>query len=224
MGCIMKMYRDWQLSGDDNTLRKLWPNVRKAVEFCWIKGGWDADRDGVMEGCQHNTMDVEYYGPNPQMEIWYLGALRAAEEMAKGAGDKAFAALCRDLFDKATPSASGSAALALARLARKRDDTALATEAAEAVAEVSWLMTRSPHGTESWFLALEELLAQVSQGAVRAVVLLHDAAFSSPAGDAAGLFGRAAAAQRHNLVSHRGYSPFAEKEWNFASNRIINKC
>jgi hypothetical protein len=53
-----------------------------------------------MEGCQHNTMDVEYYGPNPQMEIWYLGALRAAEEMAKGTGDKPFAKLCRELFEK----------------------------------------------------------------------------------------------------------------------------
>jgi hypothetical protein len=27
-------------------------------------------------------MDVEYYGPNPQMGTWYLGALRAMEEMA----------------------------------------------------------------------------------------------------------------------------------------------
>jgi hypothetical protein len=26
-------------------------------------------------------MDVEYYGPNPLMEFWYLGALRAAEEI-----------------------------------------------------------------------------------------------------------------------------------------------
>ena len=63
-----------------------------ALEFCWIPGGWDADRDGVMEGCQHNTMDVEYYGPNPQMGLWYLGALRAAEEMAAHVGDQAFAA------------------------------------------------------------------------------------------------------------------------------------
>lgn len=77
MGSIMKMYRDWQLSGDDSLLHSLWPNVKKALEFCWIPGGWDADRDGVMEGCQHNTMDVEYFGPNPQMGIWYLGALRA---------------------------------------------------------------------------------------------------------------------------------------------------
>jgi non-lysosomal glucosylceramidase len=86
MGCLLKIYREWQLSGDDQFLRSLWPQVRKALEFCWIPGGWDADRDGVMEGCQHNTMDVEYYGPNPQMEFWYLGALRAAEEMARHMG------------------------------------------------------------------------------------------------------------------------------------------
>jgi non-lysosomal glucosylceramidase len=100
MGCIMKMYRDWQLSGDDAMLKTLWPHVKKAVEFCWIPGGWDADKDGVMEGCQHNTMDVEYYGPNPQMGVWYLGALRAAEEMAKHVGDTEFAATCRDLFER----------------------------------------------------------------------------------------------------------------------------
>jgi len=100
MGCIMKMYRDWQLSGDDEMLTALWPKVKKAVEFCWIPGGWDADKDGVMEGCQHNTMDVEYYGPNPQMGIWYLGALRAAEEMARRVGDNEFASTCKDLFER----------------------------------------------------------------------------------------------------------------------------
>jgi non-lysosomal glucosylceramidase len=99
MGCILKMYRDWQLSGDEALLRALWPKVRKAVEFCWIPGGWDEDRDGVMEGCQHNTMDVEYYGPNPQMGLWYLGALRAAEEMARHLGEEDFALECRRLFE-----------------------------------------------------------------------------------------------------------------------------
>ncbi len=74
--------------------------MRKALEFCWIPGGWDADRDGVMEGCQHNTMDVEYFGPNPQMEGWYLGALRAAEEMARYLGETEFAVDCRRLFEQ----------------------------------------------------------------------------------------------------------------------------
>ncbi|MCY3798453.1 MAG: GH116 family glycosyl-hydrolase [Chloroflexi bacterium] len=87
MGCIMKLYRDWRLSGDDEALRGMWGNARKALEFCWQPGGWDADKDGIMEGCQHNTMDVEYYGPNPQMGIWYLGALRAMEEMARHLGE-----------------------------------------------------------------------------------------------------------------------------------------
>jgi uncharacterized protein (DUF608 family) len=100
MGCLMKLYRDWQLSGDDAMLRDLWPKARKALEFCWIAGGWDADQDGVMEGCQHNTMDVEYYGPNPQMEIWYLGALRAAEEMAWYLGENDFAEKCSLLFEQ----------------------------------------------------------------------------------------------------------------------------
>jgi uncharacterized protein (DUF608 family) len=53
-----------------------------------------------MEGCQHNTMDVEYYGPNPQMGVWYLGALRAGEEMARYLGDDPFAETCRDLYER----------------------------------------------------------------------------------------------------------------------------
>lgn len=100
MGCIMKLYRDWQLSGDTEKLRELWPKARKSIEFCWLPGGWDADKDGVMDGCQHNTMDVEYYGPNPQMGIWYLGALRAIEEMARHLGETEFANECQQLYAK----------------------------------------------------------------------------------------------------------------------------
>ncbi len=99
MGCIMKLYREWQLSGDDDFLRDQWPGAKRSLEFCWIDGGWDGDQDGVMEGCQHNTMDVEYYGPNPQMTGWYLGALRSAEEMALYLSDDDLAAKCRRLFE-----------------------------------------------------------------------------------------------------------------------------
>ncbi len=99
MGCIMKYYREWQLSGDDAFLKQNWAMVKKALEFCWIPKGWDPNKDGVMEGSQHNTMDVEYYGPNPQMGFWYLGALRATEEMASYLGDKKFAKTCRDLYE-----------------------------------------------------------------------------------------------------------------------------
>jgi len=99
MGQIMHAYLDWQLSGDTTWLREMWPRVKKAIEFAWVPGGWDADKDGVLEGVQHNTYDVEFYGPNPQCGIFYLGALRAGEEMARAAGDTASAQEYRGLFE-----------------------------------------------------------------------------------------------------------------------------
>jgi non-lysosomal glucosylceramidase len=103
MGQIVHLYLDWKLSGDDAWLRKLWPAAKRALEFAWIPGGWDADRDGVMEGVQHNTYDVEFYGPNPLCGIWYLAALRAGEEMARALGD-ASAAEYRRLFESGSRS------------------------------------------------------------------------------------------------------------------------
>lgn len=100
LGCIVKLWREWQLCGDDAWLRRLWPHARRGLEFCWIEGGWDGDRDGVMEGSQHNTMDVQYYGPNAQMQGWYLAALRAGEEMARYLGENDLAATCADLRER----------------------------------------------------------------------------------------------------------------------------
>jgi uncharacterized protein (DUF608 family) len=100
MGQIMKVYLDWKLSGDGAWLKEMWPRTRRALEFAWLPGSWDADRDGVLEGVQHNTYDVEFYGPNPQCGIYYLGALRAAEEMARAQGDEEFAGQCHALFER----------------------------------------------------------------------------------------------------------------------------
>jgi non-lysosomal glucosylceramidase len=97
MGCIVKFYRDWQLSGDRAFLDTHWLRVKAALAYAWRPGGWDADQDGVMEGSQHNTMDVDYLGPNPQMGFWYLAALEAGARLAEAKGDAAFAAKCRDL-------------------------------------------------------------------------------------------------------------------------------
>jgi non-lysosomal glucosylceramidase len=85
MGAILKLYREWQISGDDAYLRKLWPHAKRALEFAWTS--WDADKDGVMEGEQHNTYDIEFYGPNAMMGTLYLGALKAATRMAEAVGD-----------------------------------------------------------------------------------------------------------------------------------------
>jgi non-lysosomal glucosylceramidase len=99
MGQIVHAYLDWSLSGDSDWLRRMWPRIKKGLEFAWVPGGWDADKDGVLEGVQHNTYDVEFYGPNPMCGIYYLAALRAGEEMAGAVGDASSAAEYRRLFE-----------------------------------------------------------------------------------------------------------------------------
>jgi non-lysosomal glucosylceramidase len=100
MACLMKLYWDWRLSGDTAWLRERWPAAKRALEFAWVPGGWDANRDGVMEGVQHNTYDVEFIGPNPLCGVWYLGALRACEEMARAVDDSVSAGTYRSLFEQ----------------------------------------------------------------------------------------------------------------------------
>jgi non-lysosomal glucosylceramidase len=98
MGCIMKLYREWQISGDNEFLKQHWPAAKRALEFAWTH--WDADKDGLMEGQQHNTYDIEFYGPNPMMSTLYLGALRAGELMAKAVGDEKAADSYRGVREK----------------------------------------------------------------------------------------------------------------------------
>jgi non-lysosomal glucosylceramidase len=98
LGGVMKTYRDWLLCGDDDWLRALWPRVKKALAYTWEE--WDADRDGVIDGVQHNTYDIEFQGPNPLSGAFYMGALRAAEEMARYLGEDAEAKEYRALFER----------------------------------------------------------------------------------------------------------------------------
>ena len=102
---LSKTYREWRLSADDEWLKKLYPNVKRAMEY-WIKR-WDgADEDGVARDRQFNTYDTEVVGPNTFVGSQYLAALRAAEEMAKVCGDEESAKRWRGICDK------GSAAYA----------------------------------------------------------------------------------------------------------------
>jgi non-lysosomal glucosylceramidase len=99
MGCVLKLFREWQLSGDTEWLRGIWPQARRAIEWAWAPGSWDADQDGVMEGEQHNTYDIEFFGPNTMMGTIYLGALEAAARMGEAVGDGEFATRCRQVYE-----------------------------------------------------------------------------------------------------------------------------
>jgi hypothetical protein len=95
-GYILKALREHQCSADGAFLKRNWPNIKKAVQFLIEQ---DGDADGLIEGKQHNTYDIDFYGANTMVGSLYLGALRAAEEMAREAGDNDFAATCRKVFE-----------------------------------------------------------------------------------------------------------------------------
>jgi non-lysosomal glucosylceramidase len=94
-GCILRAYREYQMTTDGALLAALWPNVKLAMQ-CLItldKG------DGLLDGAQHNTLDAAWYGQIAWLSGLYLASLRAAAEMAADMGDAAFAAECRRIAD-----------------------------------------------------------------------------------------------------------------------------
>lgn len=97
MGCILRAYREWQLSGDTDWLRRLWTPIKNSIAFAQAQ--WDKDHDNVLDGRQHNTYDIEFYGPNPLSTIYYLAALRAVEEMATLMDEPQIVTNCRNAFE-----------------------------------------------------------------------------------------------------------------------------
>ncbi len=85
LGGIMKVYREWRISGDTDWLRSMWPQVKQSLAYCI--NAWDPRHKGVLEEPHHNTYDIEYWGPEGHCSSFYLGALTAAIEMGQALGD-----------------------------------------------------------------------------------------------------------------------------------------
>jgi non-lysosomal glucosylceramidase len=98
LGSIVRAYREWLLSGDREFLQAIWPGIKQAINFAMIH--WDPDNDGVLEGSQHNTYDIEFFGPNALCGIYYLAALRAFEEMAAVMGEDDLAQRARAVVER----------------------------------------------------------------------------------------------------------------------------
>lgn len=81
LGGIMKVYRDWRISGDTQWMKDLYPAVKQSLDYC-IRT-WDPLRKGYLEEPHHNTYDIEFWGPDGMCTSFYLGALTALIEMGK---------------------------------------------------------------------------------------------------------------------------------------------
>ena len=85
LGGIIKVYRDWKISGDKIWLKKMWKPVKSSMDFS-IKY-WDPKQTGLPEEPQHNTYDITFWGHNGMIASFYLGALKAVIEMGKELGE-----------------------------------------------------------------------------------------------------------------------------------------
>ena len=83
LGGIMKVYRDWRISGNTEWMKELFPLVKRSMEYCIET--WDPDHKGYLEEPHHNTYDIEFWGPDGMCTSFYLGALTAIIEMSKAA-------------------------------------------------------------------------------------------------------------------------------------------
>ena len=102
-GATIKAYREWRNSGDDDWLRRYWPNIRRSIDYAWASDNpdrWDPEKTGVLWGRQHHTLDMELFGPNSWLTSMYLAALKAAAVMARAMGEAEFAAECEAMAVK----------------------------------------------------------------------------------------------------------------------------
>lgn len=81
LGGIIKIYRDWRISGDTEWMKDLYPQIQKSMDYC-IRT-WDPDGQGAIIEPHHNTYDIEFWGPDGMHTSFYSAALEAIVRMGK---------------------------------------------------------------------------------------------------------------------------------------------
>jgi uncharacterized protein (DUF608 family) len=97
LGVILRAYREHQTSKDSQYLKRIWPNLKKSIEFSI---SWDKNADGLLEGQQANTCDAAWFGPMGWISSMFVAALRAGAAMAIEMDEMEFAHRCSKLADR----------------------------------------------------------------------------------------------------------------------------
>ena len=84
LGGIMKVYRDYHICGDRKWAKKMYPLVKKSLDYCIAT--WDPQHKGVLVEPHHNTYDIDFWGPDGMCSSIYLGALAAFVELGRDLG------------------------------------------------------------------------------------------------------------------------------------------
>ena len=86
LGGIMKIYREWRISGNNEWLKNIYPQVKKSMDYCIEE--WDPEHVGALVEPHHNTYDIEFWGPDAMCTSFYLGALTAFIKLSDALGDE----------------------------------------------------------------------------------------------------------------------------------------
>ncbi len=103
MGEVIKWYREWKLSGNNEWLKENSESIFEMLEYAWSEKNpdrWDANKDGVLEGMQHHTLDMDLFGPSSWLEGFYLLALDCGIKIAEFLGDNARVETYKELYNK----------------------------------------------------------------------------------------------------------------------------
>jgi uncharacterized protein (DUF608 family) len=90
-GTVMRVYREFLISGDLEWLKSIWKKVKRTIEYAWSAENydqWDRNKDGILKGRQHHTLDMELFGANSWLSGMYLGGLKAGAELARILGEE----------------------------------------------------------------------------------------------------------------------------------------
>ena len=85
LGGIMKVYREWRISGDTPWMKSIFPKVKQSMDYCIQT--WDPKYRGIVEEPHHNTYDIEFWGPEGMCTSFYLGALTSLVQMGETIGE-----------------------------------------------------------------------------------------------------------------------------------------
>lgn len=91
LGTILRVYREHTMSSDAGFLSRIWPRVKKSLEFMMTL---DSNDDGLLDVAQFHTLDTSWHGEIPWISSLYLAALAAGKKMAEEMADEDFAKEC----------------------------------------------------------------------------------------------------------------------------------
>ncbi|WP_020599934.1 GH116 family glycosyl-hydrolase [Spirosoma panaciterrae] len=96
-GRVLGIYREHQMSANDEFLRRNWPKTKRAIEYILEQ---DRNGNGMVDSQLENTLDAKWPGEIAWLVGLCLAAVKAGERMAEEMADSEFAAVCKAFFDK----------------------------------------------------------------------------------------------------------------------------